>query len=265
MKRVAVVTSAISFVDGFVRDRELHRRIGIEVPLVVRTHPSMRLADRQRDLRTAIARRARMTGRSRAALLVEHFAWRAVQDASLRGTVIPEFTPVDGQRRMQALATDDPSVLTALADVRADLVVVFGGSPIPRASLEAIGVPMLNVHASDPSFCRGMPPFFWEIHAGRDSATLTLHEIVARLDAGAVIAQRTMPVVWGRSLAATLRATRERMVAEAPLLLGDGLAKVVSGEARPHVVAPGPLRTLPTIGEIIAAHRVCVRRWRSRG
>lgn len=261
--RVAVVTSAISLVDGFVRDRELHRRIGIEVPLVVRTHPSMRFADRRCDLRTAIERRARMTGRSRAAHLVEHFAWRAVQQSSMRGTVIPEFTPLDGQRRMQALATDDPSVIAALADVRADLVVVFGGSPIPRASLEAIRVPMLNVHASDPSFCRGMPPFFWEVHAGLDALTLTLHGIVARLDAGAVIEQRTMPVVWRRSLVATLRATRERMVVEAPLLLADGLAKVVSGEARPHVVPPGPLRTLPTLGEILSAHRTCVRRWRA--
>lgn len=263
--RVAVVTSAISLVDGFVRDFELHRRIGIEIPLVVRTHPSMRLGDRLRDLRTAIARRARMTGRSRAAHLAEHFAWRAVHEASMRGAVVPELVPVAGQRRIHALATDDPSVREAVADARASVVVVFGGSPIPRASIEAFGVPMLNVHASDPSFCRGMPPAFWEVHAGRDEMVLTLHEIVARLDAGAVIAQRPMPIVWRQSLAATLGATRERMVAEVPLLLADGLAMVVSGEARPRAVEPGPLRTLPRLGEIVAAHRSCVRRWRARG
>jgi folate-dependent phosphoribosylglycinamide formyltransferase PurN len=262
--RVAVVTSAIALVDGFARDRELHRRIGIEVPLVVRTHPSMRLADRLRDLRIGIERRARMTGRSRAAHLAEHFAWRAIHQSSLRGAVIPAFAPVDGQRRLHALATDDPVVREALADVRADVAVVFGGSPIPRASLATIGVPMLNVHASDPSFCRGMPPVFWEVHAGLDSLTLTLHEIVARLDAGAVIAQRAMPIVWQRSLAGTLGATRDRMVAEVPRLLADGLAQVASGEARPRVVAPGPLRTLPTLGDIVAAHRSCVRRWRAR-
>lgn len=264
MIRVAVVTSAISLVDGFVRDRELHRRIGVEIPLVVRTHPSMRLADRLRDLRTGIERRARMTGRSRAAHLVEHFVWRAVHESSMRGAVIPEFAPVAGQRRTRALATDDPSVREAVADARADLIVVFGGSPIPRSSIDGFGVPMLNVHASDPSFCRGMPPAFWEIHAGRDAMVLTLHEIVARLDAGAVIAQRPMPIVWRRSLAATLGATRERMVAEVPPLLADGLAKIVSGEARPRAVAPGPLRTLPTLGEILAAHRSCARRWRAR-
>lgn len=264
MTRVAVLTSAIGLVADFARDRELHRRIGIEVPLVVRTHPSMRLADRLHDLRTAIARRARMTGRSRAAHLAEHFAWRAVQESAMRGVVIPPFEPLAGQRHRTAVATDDPSVREALRDVGADLAVVFGGSPIPRQSLEAIGIPMLNVHASDPSFCRGMPPVFWEIHAGRDEMVLTLHEIVARLDAGAVIAQRAMPIVWERSLAATLRATRARMMVEVPLLLADGLAQVVSGEARPRVVAPGPLRTLPTLGEMLASHRRCRSRSRDR-
>lgn len=262
--RVAVLTSAVGLVDGFVRDRELHRRIGIEVPLVVSTHPSMRPADRLHDLRAGIERRARMTGRSRTAHLVEHFAWRILNQASMRGVVMPAATPVAGQRWMNALATDDPAVRDALADVRADLAVVFGGSPIPRASLDAMRVPMLNVHASDPSFCRGMPPVLWEVHAGLDAMTLTLHEIVARLDAGAVIAQRPMPIVWERSLVGTLRATRQRMMLEVPLLLADGLAKVVSGEARPRVVAPGPLRTLPTLVEIVAAHRRCARRWRAR-
>jgi len=261
--RVAVLTSAVGLVDGFVRDLELHRRIGIEIPLVVRTHPSMLLADRLRDLRAGIARRARMTGRSPMAHLVEHFAWRALQHVSMRGAAIPTATPAAGQRWMSAIATDDPVVRDALADVRADLAVVFGGSPIPRASLDAMGVPLLNVHASDPAFCRGMPPVFWEVHAGLDAMTLTLHEVVARLDAGAVIAQRPMPIVWQRSLVATLRATRERMMLEVPPLLADGLAKIVSGEARPRVVSPGPLRTLPTLGEIVAAHRRCAHRSRA--
>ncbi|MFM8409235.1 MAG: formyltransferase family protein [Alphaproteobacteria bacterium] len=265
MNRVAVVTSATSAVAGFVADRDLHRRIGVEVPLVVRTHPSMRLPDRLRDLAGSIDRRSRMTGRPRVAHLVEHFAWRAIHASAMRGVAHAELPPVDGQRRMDAVATDAPPVLAAVAEVRADLVVVFGGPPIPRASLEAIGVPMLNVHASDPSFCRGMPPVFWEVHAGLDSLVLTLHEIVARLDAGAVIAQRPVPIAWRRSLASTLRATRARMDEQVPLLLADGLAAMVAGDARPRTVAPGPLRTLPTLGQILVARRACGRRWRERG
>lgn len=261
MTRVAVVTATTSAVAGFVGDRELHRRIGIEVPLVVRTHPSMRLPDRLRDLAGGIDRRARRTGRPRVAHLVEHFAWRAVHASAMRGAAHAELPRVEGQRRMDAVATLAPPVIAALAEVRADLVIVFGGEPIPRASLDAIGIPLLNVHASDPSFCRGMPPVFWEVHAGLDGFVLTLHEIVARLDAGAVIAQRTVPIAWGRSLVSTLRETRARMDRQVPLLLADGLAAMVVGEARPRVVTPGPLRTLPTCGELLAAHRTCVRRW----
>jgi hypothetical protein len=261
--RVVIVTSAVGLVDGFVRDRELHRRIGIEVPLLIRTHPSMRPLDRLRDLRHGIARRARMTGRSRAAHLVEHFVWRAIHQSASPHLVPASSAPIPGLGQMETLSTHDPSVPHALAEVRADLAVVFGGSPIPGRMIDQMGVPMLNVHASDPTFCRGMPPVFWEVHAGLECLTLTLHEIVARLDAGAVVAQRAMPIVWQRSLIATLRATRDRMALELPLLLEDGLGRIVRGEAQPRVVTPGPLRTLPRLGDILAAQRVCARRSRA--
>jgi folate-dependent phosphoribosylglycinamide formyltransferase PurN len=264
MTRVVVVTSAVGLIEGFVRDRDLHRRIGVEVMLLVRTHPSMKPRDRLHDLRRGIERRARMTGRSRVAHLVEHFAWRAVHGAAFRDLPTALSAPVPGLASMEALSTHDPSVVRALADVRADLAVVFGGSPIPARTIDAMGVPLLNVHASDPSFCRGMPPVFWEVHAGLDALTLTLHEIVARLDAGAVVAQRTMPIAWRRSLTATLRATRDRMALELPLLLADGLEQIVRGEAHPRGVPPGPLRTLPRLGEILEAQRRCTRRWRAR-
>lgn len=265
MTRVVVVTSAVGFIERFVRDRDLHRRIGIEVPLLVRTHPSMKPRDRLRDLRHGIERRARMTGRSRAAHLVEHFAWRAIHGAAFRDIATALSAPVPGLASMEALSTHDASVVRALAEARADLAVVFGGSPIPARTIGAMGVPLLNVHASDPSFCRGMPPVFWEVHAGLDALTLTLHEIVARLDSGPVVAQRPMPIEWRRSLVATLRATRDRMALELPMLLADGLGRIVRGEARPRVVPPGPLRTLPRLGEILEAQRRCARRWRARG
>jgi folate-dependent phosphoribosylglycinamide formyltransferase PurN len=263
--RVAVLTSAVGLIEGFMRDRDLHRRIGIEIPLLIRTHPSMKPFDRLRDLRHGIERRARMTGRSRAAHLVEHFAWRAIHRAAFPDVATALSAPVPGLACLETVATHDPSVPRALADARVDLAVVFGGSPIPGRMLDAMGVPLLNIHASDPSFCRGMPPVFWEVHAGLDSLTLTLHEIVARLDAGAVVAQRPMAIAWRRSLVATLRATRDRMAAELPLLLADGLGGMVRGEARARAVPPGPLRTLPRLGEILAAQRRCARRWRAHG
>jgi hypothetical protein len=264
--RVAVLTSAVPLLEGFLHDRDLHRRIGIELVVVVRTHPSMRPADRLHDLRTAIARRARMTGRSRAAHLVEHFAWRALHRASASVSRI-ERAPggIPGVSWIDARATDDPVALRALAAAAADVGVVFGGSPIPRQRLASIGIPLLNIHASDPSFCRGMPPVFWEVHAGLDSLTLTLHEIVARLDAGAVLAQRSVPIAWERSLVGTLRATRARMAHQVPMLLADGLGALAAGRATPRSVPPGPLRTLPTLGEILAAERRCRRRNRARG
>ncbi|MBY0279441.1 hypothetical protein K2Z84_29250 [Candidatus Binatia bacterium] len=263
--RIVVITSSVGLIEGFVRDRRLQRRIGIEVPLLVRTHPSMQPLDRLRDLRHAIERRARMTGRSRVAHLVEHFAWRAIHRAAFPHVATALSAPVPWLTVIDALATHDPSVPRALAGVRADLAVVFGGDPIPPRMLDRMGVPLLNVHASDPSFCRGMPPVFWEVHAGLECLTLTLHEIVARLDAGAVVAQRTMPIAWRRTLVETLRATRDRMALELPSLLGDGIGRVVAGEARAWSVPPGPLRTLPTLRAIAGAERRCRRRWRAHG
>lgn len=260
--RLAVITSAPVMLEHFLRDRDLHRRIDVEIPLLVRIHPSMKPRDRLRDLRRDIERRARWTGRSRLAHLVEHFAWRAIHGAARTAASTTLATLPDVAWR-EATATHDPSVRRALADLRADLAVVFGGPPIPGPALDAMGVPLLNVHASDPSFCRGMPPVFWEVHAGRDVLTMTLHEIVARLDAGRVVAQREVPIAWRRTLVETLRATRDRMALDLPLLLGDGIGSVVAGTARPREVPLGPLRTLPTLREIFTAERRCRERWRA--
>ena len=170
MKRVAVVTSAVSLVDGFIARPDLHRRIGIEVPLVVRTHPSMRLADRQRDLQRDRAPRAHDLAVARGtSSSTSH--WRAVQQRRC-GAMVPGFA-VDGQRRMQALATDDPSWWRH-SPTFAPIWSSSSGIAHPRASLAAIAD--ADVERPTRAIRRsaaGMPPFFWEIHAGRDSATLT--------------------------------------------------------------------------------------------
>jgi hypothetical protein len=125
-------------------------------------------------------------------------------------------------------------------------------------------MPLFNVHFSDPALVRGLPPVFWEIFEERDFITLTFHRVTSRLDAGDVLLQREVPIVWERTLAGTIRATRRLAAEELARLVVDGLSMWREGaDARP-VVKPGPLRTVPCLSQALRAARICRERYAQR-
>ena len=93
--------------------------------------------------------------------------------------------------------------------------------------------------------------------AGRDEVVPTLHRLTATLDGGDVILQQVVPVAWRPTLRGTLVATHARLMATMPAIVEAGLRGIVDGSARPRAIVPGPLRTTPTIGQLMAAARIC--------
>ena len=53
---------------------------------------------------------------------------------------------------------------------------------------------MLNIHSGRLPKYRGMMPTFWQLLAGEREATITVHEMVPRLDAGAVLGKVEFPL-----------------------------------------------------------------------
>ena len=113
------------------------------------------------------------------------------------------------------------------------------------------------------AFVRGLPAVFWEILGGRDVIHLTLHELVPALDAGPVVAQREVPIVWQPSLGATIRKTREAAAGVVPSLLREGLRPDGEGSPVRRAATLGPLRTTPRVGQMLAASGVCRHRYRA--
>ena len=218
----------------------------------------MRLPDRLRDLRRVIRRQAAINRTAQAAQLIHHVAFRWLARAANDGSLAASIEVLRrGRRVVEAESGNAPVVVDALRNSGCALGVIVGADVLTRHTLEAVELPLLNVHLGDPAFVRGQPPVFWEILDRRTSITLTLHHVIPQLDAGAVVLQRESPIVWGPTLGETMRRTRERASAEIARLVSDGIRRMGDTEAQNRPRAPGPLRTTPTVWESFRADRLC--------
>jgi hypothetical protein len=262
-RRVALMTSNPRLVGPFLHAVDARGGSGFELPLCILVRPSMRYPDRVRDLADAIRRQARINDTWRAAQLVHHLAYRWL--ARTKDTNSPEAAAdVFGSDRIavEAPSGNDPAVAAALREADCSLCVMVGGDVLTRRTLAGAGVRFVNVHMGDPAFVRGKPAMFWEILGGRASIDLTLHEAIAKVDAGTIVLRRESPILWGPSLGETLRRTRERAAAEIAVLLLEGIPLALAGASSARDSTPGPLRTTPTVWQTLRADRICRRRCR---
>jgi hypothetical protein len=71
----------------------------------------------------------------------------------------------------------------AIAESRCDLVCLMGTRILTKKTLATIGCLVINIRSGDPRFMRGAPTVVWEILAGLDAITLTIHRVIPELDA----------------------------------------------------------------------------------
>jgi methionyl-tRNA formyltransferase len=250
----------------FLGNDALRRELRVDIPLAVRIRPSMRLADRWRDLRRATARRAQINRIPRWLQLIHYLAYRwVVRGARSEGPESAGEALGAGRRLLDARSINDPAVVAALRGERWALGVVLGADMVSRRTLEAVDLPLFNIHFSDPALVRGLPPVFWEILAGHDSIRLTLHLLTRELDAGPIVAQREVPIAWHPTLGATIARTLDRCPADVALLLADSLPQILNGRAMPRSCVAGTLRTTPSIRQILRAASICRERARASG
>jgi hypothetical protein len=257
-RRIALLTSTPWLLQAFLGDDGLRAELRIEIPLAIWIRPSMRWGGRCRDLRRTVSRRARMNGISPWLQLLHYLAFRWVlRRMPAESTESVVGTLGKGRRLLEVHSANDPAVRSALRSERCVIGVIVGSDVLSHRTLEALDVPLFNIHFSDPAFVRGLPPVFWEILGGHDSLRLALHRVTPQLDAGPIVAEREVPIVWQRTLARTIARTLERCGREIALLLADGLPPILDGTARPRHFVPGPLRTTPTICQVLRAGRIC--------
>ncbi|MBB5692174.1 formyltransferase family protein [Muricoccus pecuniae] len=114
-----------------------------------------------------------------------------------------------GARGVPVLEVDDvngPGFHAALRAARPDLIVTFHFDAILSAETLALA-PMggINIHPSLLPRHRGPVPTFWAGMESVPSHGVTVHRLAPRIDAGAILAQRAIPLPPGTTASAAAR------------------------------------------------------------
>ena len=96
---------------------------------------------------------------------------------------------------VRALRTiNDEAYLATLAERKVGVLLSVSAPEIFRAAARAAAPLVLNVHNGKLPEYRGMMPTFWAILNGDRQATVTVHEVAERLDAGAIFGEFPVPI-----------------------------------------------------------------------
>ncbi|MCQ4162529.1 hypothetical protein NON00_21700 [Roseomonas sp. GC11] len=120
-----------------------------------------------------------------------------------------------------------PDMAAALRAARPDLILSFHFDQILRAETLALA-PLggINLHPSLLPRHRGPVPTFWAMREAPPAFGVTLHRMVPRIDAGAILAQRAMVLPAGTTAASAARALH----AEGARMALDLLAMLAKGQ-----------------------------------
>ncbi len=128
-------------------------------------------------------------------------------------------------------SVNDESYIEAARKLDPDVIVSVAAPEIFRKGI--LGVPRLgcvNIHSGRLPRYRGMMPNFWQLLEGESHATLTVHEMVEKLDAGRIIRTLEFPLEPRDSLDRVIRETKR---AGASLMI-DALRSLRDGSASPR-------------------------------
>lgn len=114
-------------------------------------------------------------------------------------------------------SVNDPAFVERIRSARVDLIVSVAAPEVFKAPLlSAPRMGCINIHSGRLPQYRGMMPTFWQMRAGEPCATVTIHEMAERLDAGGIIATLDFPLErrdsLDRVIVGTKRAGAELMI-----------------------------------------------------
>ncbi|MBT8487098.1 MAG: formyl transferase [Phycisphaerales bacterium] len=130
-------------------------------------------------------------------------------------------------------SVNDAAYVARVRDLAPDVIVSVAAPEIFRADL--LGVARLgcvNIHSGRLPKYRGMMPNFWQLLHGEPHATVTVHEMAEKLDAGAVLGTLEVPIRERDSLHRLIVETKR---AGARLMI-DVLRQLAAGTTNPQPV-----------------------------
>ncbi len=159
--------------------------------VLVVTAPSLR---RPRSLRQKVRLVRRAEGLRGLAAVPLRKARRLTFDRLRSGSPEPAIELESGIEWLRFGDFESPECTEAIREWSPDLGVIAGTYIL---SADVFGIPRLgsiNLHSGKAPEYRGAAPAFWELYNGESSVGITIHRVVADVDAGAVLRQESFPL-----------------------------------------------------------------------
>lgn len=182
----------------------------------------------------------------------------------------PPVAPVPGvpQHDVTSLNAEDCRAL--LRSLALDLAVLDGTNILKPETFNIPRLGSINLHCGKLPKYRGAPPAFWELMAGEREVGVTVHQVSAELDAGAIFAEGSCPLdpaPAGDPVAYADRVWREALRPLGLQLICRTVLALARGEAesRPQPQASTPANRIPSRRELRQLREVVATRRRGAG
>ena len=110
-------------------------------------------------------------------------------EARLRGRSIASLARSVGVPLVPARSVNQPEYIDLVSAMAPDVIVSVAAPEIFKSELlEVLGLGCINIHSGRLPMYRGMMPTFWQMLQGERAATITVHRMAEKLDAGDVLA-----------------------------------------------------------------------------
>lgn len=150
--------------------------------------------------------------------------------ARLHGRSIESLAVSAGVPVVPTRSLNRPEYRERVRAIAPDVIVSVAAPEILDSEL--LGVPRLgcvNIHSGRLPAYRGMMPTFWQMQRGEPAATITVHRMAERLDAGDVLATQAFAIKSRDSLDRVIKGTK----CEGARLLIRVLRDLQAGRAQP--------------------------------
>src|SRR5262249_41430958 len=119
----------------------------------------------------------------------------------------------------------------------ADLGVVWGTNILKESVFKIPRLGCINIHQGLAPQYRGSSPVFWELFNNEPEVGITIHKVEAGVDAGDILLQEKVPLVYdysyGLNYEAFIRDYRKRMADKCVQMMVDAVMEIAHGRANP--------------------------------
>ena len=142
--------------------------------------------------------------------------------AKLLGRSIATVATKHGIELIEANSVNAASYIETASNLEPDVIVSVAAPEIFKNQiLNVPRIKCINIHSGRLPVYRGMMPNFWQLLHGESHATITIHEMVEKLDAGGIIATHEFPLHEQDSLDRVIVGTKQEGARLMMKVLGD--------------------------------------------